>query len=584
MKPYTDFEPPPALAVTLAGRRRLAELQKLHSVAGESLLVDEEAAAAGILRIEFSWPLSDGRTIGLRAVYPDTFPRLRPHVSLTCDPSQYPERHCGSEGALCLLGRDTRYWQANMSLAEILDENLAHVLDGTGAEDPQGEPIEYWWNSLGHASGSFVLVDSEWKLSGYDKGTVDVLVTASRTEIGRTVRAAILKVNADDGSLLAERAAPLPAAIFLNAFCARFPWRRDDQLSLPTGSAEQTVGKVAYGNRYETCDGADIRLSFTVSKTELQHNEHGDAWVCGMAVREHISRPSRSGPRHRGTVASIVPVFRDGEIDIGYRVPSVASLRGKRIAVVGLGALGSPAAVELARNGCTSLHLMDDDVVEPGNTIRWELGASSWGTKKHDALKRFIEREYPWTSVLAVPHRIGLPTGDPHIRGDTDRLNELLNSVDLVVDASAAPGVTYLLGDICRERGLSLISVFASPNLHGGAVVFHHPESGCPVCMAHANETPEGKSGHIPYPNGMNDESTLVQPPGCSELTFTGASFDLKELSLETVRMAVDVLSSPDEWTVSEVRTVNLHDVKRRMPPSWRIDPLERHPDCGCRS
>ncbi|NRQ19174.1 hypothetical protein BHMPCIPO_06441 [Ensifer sesbaniae] len=82
----------------------------------------------------------------------------------------------------------------------------------------------------------------------------------------------------------------------------------------------------------------------------------------------------------------------------------------------------------------------------------------------------------------------------------------------------------------------------------------------------------------------MNDESTLVQPPGCSEFTFTGASFDLKELSSETVRMAVDVLSSPDEWTVSEVRTMNLHNVKRRMPPSWRIDPLERHPDCGCRS
>ncbi|WP_085034854.1 ThiF family adenylyltransferase [Ensifer aridi] len=582
MKPYTDFQPPAAFAGTLAGRRRLAELEKLHSVAGESLLIDEEAAAAGILRIEFSWPLNDGRTIGLKAVYPDTFPRLRPHVFLTCDPSEYPERHCGPEGALCLLGRDTRYWQANMSLADILDENLAHVLNGTGAEDPQGEPIEYWWNSLGQASGSFILVDSGWKLSGYDKGTVDVLVTVSRKEIGRTIRAAILTVHAGDGSLLAKRVAPLPAASSSTAIRASFPWRRDDQLSLPTGSAE--VAKVAYGKTYVTCDGADIRLSFTVSKTELQHNEHGDAWVCAMAVQERISGPSRRGPRRRDTVASIVPVLRDGEIDIGYRVPSVASLRGKRIAVVGLGALGSPAAVELARNGCTSLHLMDDDVVEPGNAIRWELGASSWGTKKTDTLKRFIERESPWTSVLAVPHRIGLPTCDPHTPGDTDRLNELLDSVDLVVDASAAPGVTYLLGDICRERGLPLISVFASPNLHGGAVVFHHPESGCPVCRAHANETPEGKSGHIPYPNGMNDESTLVQPPGCSELTFTGASFDLKELSLETVRMAVDVLSSPDEWTVSEVRTVNLHNGKRRVPPNWRIDPLERHPDCGCRS
>ncbi|NRQ19175.1 hypothetical protein BHMPCIPO_06442 [Ensifer sesbaniae] len=75
---------------------------------------------------------------------------------------------------------------------------------------------------------------------------------------------------------------------------------------------------------------------------------------------------------------------------------------------------------------------MDDDVVEPGNAIRWELGASSWGTKKQDALKRFIEREYPWTSVLTVSHRIGLTICNPHVPGDTDRLNELLDSVDVV--------------------------------------------------------------------------------------------------------------------------------------------------------
>ncbi|WP_208611028.1 hypothetical protein, partial [Rhizobium tibeticum] len=57
------------------------------------------------------------------------------------------------------------------------------------------------------------------------------------------------------------------------------------------------------------------------------------------------------------------------------------------------------------------------------------------------------------------------------------------------------------------------------------------------------------------------------QPPGCAEPTFTGASFDRQELSLESVRLAVDVLSHPDELKASVIHTLSLHDGVGRLPP-----------------
>jgi molybdopterin/thiamine biosynthesis adenylyltransferase len=54
---------------------------------------------------------------------------------------------------------------------------------------------------------------------------------------------------------------------------------------------------------------------------------------------------------------------RDGESGLGHRVPAVAALRNAKVAVIGLGAIGSPIAIELARNGVGKLHVLDHDVV-----------------------------------------------------------------------------------------------------------------------------------------------------------------------------------------------------------------------------
>lgn len=59
-----------------------------------------------------------------------------------------------------------------------------------------------------------------------------------------------------------------------------------------------------------------------------------------------------------------------------------SSLRGKKIAIVGLGAIGSMVAESLARSGISYVGLWDGDLVEPGNICRSVYSVSDLGESK----------------------------------------------------------------------------------------------------------------------------------------------------------------------------------------------------------
>lgn len=86
------------------------------------------------------------------------------------------------------------------------------------------------------------------------------------------------------------------------------------------------------------------------------------------------------------------------------RSPRAASFFGKRIAIVGLGSVGSKAAASLARMGAESFLLMDHDVFLPENIARHTL--DWWAVTQHKAdgvaehLKRINARVSTETSLL----------------------------------------------------------------------------------------------------------------------------------------------------------------------------------------
>lgn len=102
-----------------------------------------------------------------------------------------------------------------------------------------------------------------------------------------------------------------------------------------------------------------------------------------------------------------------------------ARLRGARVAIVGVGGLGCPAAQYLAAAGVGSLTLIDSDSVQTSNLHRQILfGTPDVGRPKVEAAADSLAASSPWCEVVPVRERLA------------DGGVDLLADHDVVLDAT----------------------------------------------------------------------------------------------------------------------------------------------------
>ena len=275
---------------------------------------------------------------------------------------------------------------------------------------------------------------------------------------------------------------------------------------------------------------------------------------------------------------------RTGEREIFARLPVASSLREKKVLLFGCGAIGSFVAVELARAGVGSLDLFDQDVVQPGNSLRWPLGRTALGIKKSVALYEFILQNYPWTNISAYTGQLGFAPVDvtwlpPDFKtrpSPLDQLQSLIQEADLIIDATASTEVQHTLTIHCRELNKPYIIGYVTEGLAGGIVARFQPNS--EICWVCVNEHWYDKN----LQELRVDETGVLTPVGCNQPTFTGGGFDLQEVSLEIVRSAVGLLSNgaydPGEWSLAILEL--LDDDELRILPQWTVHSPAPHPLC----
>ena len=83
-----------------------------------------------------------------------------------------------------------------------------------------------------------------------------------------------------------------------------------------------------------------------------------------------------------------------------------AKFESAKVAVCGLGGLGSNVAIALARAGVGHLHLIDFDRVEPSNLNRQQYAAAQVGLPKAEALRANIAAANPFCDVVAETVRV----------------------------------------------------------------------------------------------------------------------------------------------------------------------------------
>ncbi|KRD79689.1 molybdopterin-synthase adenylyltransferase MoeB [Lysobacter sp. Root983] len=134
------------------------------------------------------------------------------------------------------------------------------------------------------------------------------------------------------------------------------------------------------------------------------------------------------------------------------RLPEVGEdgqrrLQAARVAMVGAGGLGSPAAYYLAAAGIGTLVLADDDHVDRSNLQRQILHTEARiGSPKVDSARIALTALNPHIEVIAFPERI-----------DSGNVERLIADADVVIDGADNFPVRYLLNDACVKLGKPLI-------------------------------------------------------------------------------------------------------------------------------
>jgi adenylyltransferase/sulfurtransferase len=122
-----------------------------------------------------------------------------------------------------------------------------------------------------------------------------------------------------------------------------------------------------------------------------------------------------------------------------------------RALVVGIGGLGCPAAIALARSGACALGIADDDLVDATNLHRQILfDDDDVGLPKVERAVRALARRFPGVEVVAHPTRL-LP----------GNAVDLVSGYDVVVEGSDNFATKFLTADACAIAKVPVVHAAA---------------------------------------------------------------------------------------------------------------------------
>lgn len=117
-------------------------------------------------------------------------------------------------------------------------------------------------------------------------------------------------------------------------------------------------------------------------------------------------------------------------------------LKNGRVAIAGLGGLGSNIAVMLARIGIGKLLLVDFDKVEPSNLNRQYYDLSHIGMKKTEALKSQIDKINPFVEIETCNEKV-----------EEDNVPDIFFDYPIVCEAFDLPQYKAVLVNTLLEKG-----------------------------------------------------------------------------------------------------------------------------------
>jgi molybdopterin/thiamine biosynthesis adenylyltransferase len=147
-------------------------------------------------------------------------------------------------------------------------------------------------------------------------------------------------------------------------------------------------------------------------------------------------------------------------------------LKHSKVAIIGLGGLGSASSIYLALAGVGHLRLVDQDTVELNNLHRQLLYTlADLKYPKAETAAKKIHQINPETNVEPILQNAG-----------TSNIEQIVKGMDCVVDGLDNMRTRYLLNRACVKHKIPYV-YGAAIGLEGALSVFHPPETPCLECV-----------------------------------------------------------------------------------------------------
>ncbi len=194
-------------------------------------------------------------------------------------------------------------------------------------------------------------------------------------------------------------------------------------------------------------EGLEIRrLGTEIGLWDLQDNHVG-----------FLMQPDTS-KNGRNVGVAVLNVVRHFDRSMAARLNGENEVGDVRVVAIGMGALGSHVAINLARTGFGTWTLIDHDILLPHNLARHALDGSFVGWNKADGVARLAN-----TIVFRSDMFSSLPVNVLSPGRQTQELSNSLAEANVILDMSASVGVSRMLAHECNGTARR-ISLFLSPS------------------------------------------------------------------------------------------------------------------------
>ena len=443
-------------------------------------------AAEGILT-------AHGTTYPVVLVYPDLFPAVPAWVRPQDREARWSGHQFGDGGSLCLELRPDN-WTPSATGADML--RSAHSL--LEIEDPLGEGDQAPAPSAHHIG----------EVQGYDLGLYPVLIRAGCYErLGKGTAEAVTGMR----------------------------WLVGDELwpILIYDAVDQAHGQ--HPPSFDLSDLSHHAIPVIVSARAPPNEPPADR----TAILDALGLNTEIGPD-----TALVVIAAGGETPKIYHSPTAkdafvrkwivlpddraarsgrsAAATSKRVAVVGLGSVGSKIAEVLVRAGVTRMHLMDGDVMLPGNLERHVLDWRDIGYRKVIAMRRRLLHIVPGADISIAATNLDWQRSARVAAAELDEIADC----DLIVDATGSATASLLLGAVAAEFGKAFVSVEA---FEGGL--------GCLIARFIPGRDPPYLAGRLAYQAYCGERA--VEPPPSGRARYEAFAEDGEPLVADDAAITI---------------------------------------------